>query len=137
MHLAWVAATGAFSVGGYPTSEVSGRSREDPMPEKRRPRGVSYPTSEVRGSSRKCQAVTVQVRWRGATPHPRSGAAAERSYPLPKARGCSPEDLPHAQGQGPWPEGATLPPSSRGCVGAGGPTGVIQRSRSEGAAVRR
>ena len=37
----------------YPTSEVRGRSQEDPMPEGRRPRG--------------------------ATPCPRSGAAAERS----------------------------------------------------------
>ena len=42
-----------------------------------------YPTSEVRGSSRECQAATVQERPRRATPHPRSGRAAERSYPTP------------------------------------------------------
>ena len=37
------AATGALSVAerSYPTSEVRGRSREDPMPEGRRPRGVT------------------------------------------------------------------------------------------------
>ena len=56
----------------------------------------SCPTSEVRGSGRECQAVMVQERqrgatqvrgqgWRlgGATPHPRSGEAARRSYPMP------------------------------------------------------
>ena len=41
----------------------------------------SYPTSEVRGSGQECQAATAQERPRGATPHPRSGAAAGRSYP--------------------------------------------------------
>ena len=29
--------------------------------------------SEVKGSGLECQAVTVQERWRGATPHPRIG----------------------------------------------------------------
>ena len=61
-HLARVAATGAFSVGSYPMSEVRGRSQEDPMPERKRPRGV--------------------------TPRPRSGAA-ERSYPMSEVRGGS------------------------------------------------
>ena len=41
----------------YPTSEIRGRSREDPMPEGQRPRGV--------------------------TPRPRSGAAATRTNPTP------------------------------------------------------
>ena len=41
----------------------------------------SYPTSEVRGSGRECQGVMAQKRPRGATPPPRSGSAAERSYP--------------------------------------------------------
>ena len=33
-HLAWAAATGALSAAerSYPTTEVRGRSREDPMP---------------------------------------------------------------------------------------------------------
>ena len=55
-----------------PTSEVRGRSREDPMPEGRRARGV--------------------------TPHRRSRAAAERSYPMSKAKGSSREAQPHLQG---------------------------------------
>ena len=51
--LAQAAVTGALSVAerSYPTSKVRGRSREDPMPEGPRPRGV--------------------------TPHLSSGAAAE------------------------------------------------------------
>ena len=69
-------------------SEVRGRSPEDLMPERRQPRGV--------------------------TPHPRSGVAAGRSYPMPlslrpreaagrsnpmtEARGGGREDQPHVQG---------------------------------------
>ena len=34
---------------------------------------------------------------RGATPHPRSGVAAERSYPTPEARGRGREEQPHLQ----------------------------------------
>ena len=51
-HIAWAAATGAHSATerSYPTSEVWGRTWEDPMPEGQQPRGV--------------------------TPRPRSGAAA-------------------------------------------------------------
>ena len=73
-HLAWVAATGAFSVAkrSYPTSEVKGRSWEDPMPKGRQPRGV--------------------------TPRLRSGVAAGRSYATPQARGCSWEEQPRLQG---------------------------------------
>ena len=44
----------------------------------------SYPTSESRGIGGECQAVTAQE-WPGeATPHPRSGAVARRSYPTSK-----------------------------------------------------
>ena len=80
-----MAATGALNAAerSYPTSEVRGRSWEDPMPEGRRPRGV--------------------------TPRPRSGAAAKsarlqrcrnRREELPKSevRGGCQEELPHAQG---------------------------------------
>ena len=79
------AATGALSMAerSYPTSEVRGRSREDPMPEGWRPRGV--------------------------TPRPRSGAAAESArlqrrmngreeLPKSEVRGGGQEELPHAQG---------------------------------------
>ena len=31
-------------------------------------------------------------------PHPRSGAAARRSYPMPEARGSGQEEQPHVQG---------------------------------------
>ena len=39
-----------------------------------------------------------QERPRGATPHPRSGAVAGRSYPTPEVRGGSQEEQPHVQG---------------------------------------
>ena len=77
------AATGTLSAAerSYPTLEVRGRSREDPMPEGQRPRGV--------------------------TPRPRSGqwprapdcdgtGTAERSYPTSGVRGGSREEIPHA-----------------------------------------
>ena len=57
----------AFSTGGCPTSEVRGRSREDPIPERRQPRGV--------------------------TPRPKSGAAAESARL--QWRRNSKEELPH------------------------------------------
>ena len=106
-----MSATGAHSAAerSYPTSEVRGRSREDPMPKGRRPRVV--------------------------TPRPRSGAAA-KSAGLQRHRNGQ-EELPHVQGQGRQPGGATPCPRSGGCVGAGGPRGAIPRSRSGGAAVRR
>ena len=101
-----------LSVGGYPMSKVRGRSREDPMPKRRRPRGV--------------------------TPRPRSGALARRSYPTSESRGSGWEELPHGRGQGWGPGGATPPPRSGGWLaGAGVPRRVIPHSRSEGAAVRR
>ena len=56
----------------YPTSKVRGRSREDPMPEGQRPRGVTpHPRS---GAT-----------MRGVTSRPRSGAVARRRYPMPQA----------------------------------------------------
>ena len=59
----------------------------------------SHPSPKVKGSDRECQAATAQERQlRGASPRPRSGAAAERSYPIPKVRGPAPEELPHLQG---------------------------------------
>ena len=41
--LAWAAATSTLSTAkrSYPMSEVTGRSREDPMPEGQWPRGVT------------------------------------------------------------------------------------------------
>ena len=94
--------------------------------------------SEVGGSGLECQAVTVQEQPRGATPDPRSGAAAGRSHPAFEVRGNGLEEPPHVQGQGQGPGGATpcprlgptprkINPSPRsgGCSGAGGPRGAI------------
>ena len=57
--------------------------------------------SEVRGDVREELPHVLGQRWhpRGATPHPRSGAAAERSHPTPEARGGGQEDQPHVQGE--------------------------------------
>ena len=89
-------ATGAFSAAerSYPTSEVKGRSQEDPMPEGRRPRGV--------------------------TPHPRSGAAAESARLQWHRNGQ--EELPHIQGQGQQPRGATPRPRPGAAAGRSNPT---------------
>ena len=47
----------------------------------------SYSSPKVRGSDQEHQAVTMQERRpRGASPRPRSGAAAERNYPTSKER---------------------------------------------------
>ena len=82
------------------------------MPEGQRPRGVT-PMSEVRGSGQEYQAATAQEWLSGATPRPRSGAAAGRSYPTSEVRGGSREELPHVRGQGRRPRGATTCPRSR------------------------
>ena len=52
--------------------------------------------SEVMGSGQECQAAMAQERPRGATPRPRSGRVAERSYPPSEVRGHGWEELPHA-----------------------------------------
>ena len=54
--------------------------------------------SKVRGSSQECQAATAQERPRGATPCPRPGAVAGRTYPTSEVRGGSREELPRIQG---------------------------------------
>ena len=90
-----------------PTSEVRGRSREDPMPEGRRPSGVTprprsgaaaestrlrRPNGQeklscVRGQVGRPRGDTQRLRsgaaTRGVTPSPRSGAVTGRSYPTP------------------------------------------------------
>ena len=69
----------------YPTSEVRGRSWEDPMPEGWQPRGAPpRPRSEAAARKR--------------SPRPRCGAAAERSYLMLEARGGSQEEQLHVQG---------------------------------------
>ena len=138
----------------FPTSEVRGRSPEDPMPKGRWPRGVTLcPSSGAvvesarlrrrRNSQEEIPCIRGQGRKpggrsRGVTPRPRSGAAAESArlqrcrngreeLPKSEARGGSREDQPHARGQGQRPGGPTPHPRSPGCVSAGGPRGAIPR----------
>ena len=92
-------------------SEVRGRSQEDPMPEGWQPGGV--------------------------TPRLRSGAVAERSYPVSEVRGGGREESPRVRGQGQRLGGATPHPRSSGCMSIGGQRGATPHSRSGGAAVRR
>ena len=73
-----------------------------------------YPTSEVRGQ------------W-PRVPDCHGTGTAERSYPVSEVRGGGREELPRVRGQGRRPGGPTPRPRSRGCAGAGGPRGAIQR----------
>lgn len=68
----------------YPTSEVRGRSPEDPCPRAKAKKG--YPVSEVRGSDPECQAETAGM--------------GQRSSPTSEVRGSGPEEQPHVQIQG-------------------------------------
>ena len=81
------AATGALSMGkrSYPTSEVRGRSWENPMPEGQQPRGV---TLRLRSGA---VAKSARLRWRrnGQEELPTAqgqGAVAETSNPTSKER---------------------------------------------------
>ena len=62
------------------------------MLEGQRPKGVT--PRQGRGSGRECQAAMAQEWPIGATPRPRSGEAAERSYPTSEVRGGGREELP-------------------------------------------
>ena len=107
----WAAVTSALSTAerSCPTSEVRGRSREDPMPERRQPGGV--------------------------TPRPRSGSVAKSARLLRRRNGW--EEQTHAWGQGKQSRGATSRPRSSGYMGSGGPREAIPCPRSGRAAVRR
>ena len=120
-----VAATRTLSAAerSYPTSEVRGRSREDPMPKVQQPRGVTprsrsgaaaksarlqrrrngreeLPESEVRGGGweEPPHARGQRLQPGEPTPRPRPEVAAGRSHPTPEARGGGWEDQPHIQG---------------------------------------
>ena len=122
---AQAAATGALkrSVAerSHPTSEVRGRSREDPMPKGRQPRGV---TSSPR-SGAAAESTRVRPRRNGGEELPRvrgQGGAAERRYPVSEVRGGEERShpatrsgaavgrrypTPQARGQGRRPGGVT------------------------------
>ena len=137
-----MAATGELSAAkrSYPTSEVRGRSREDPMPKGRRPRGVTplprsgavakssrlqrrrnggeeLPKSEVRGGHERSYPTSevgggVGVRPRGAIQRPRSGVAT-RGVTLHLRSGMAAGrryPTPQALGQGQRAGGATPRP---------------------------
>ena len=79
----------------HPTSEVRGRSREDPMPEGRRPRGVTpRRRSGAVAESTDCDGTGMAER---SYPTSEVGGAAERSYPASEVRGSGWEDQPHVQ----------------------------------------
>ena len=59
----------------------------------------SYTSPKVRGADRERQAATGQERPKGASPRPRSGAAAERSYSMIKVRRGGREKIPLVQGK--------------------------------------
>ena len=91
-----MAATSALSGAerSYPTSKVRDRSREDPMP-----RGggqKELPHVQGKGQRPRVPGCDGAGTPRGATPCPRLGAAAEKSYPTSEARGSGREDLPHS-----------------------------------------
>ena len=111
-------------------SEVRGRSLEDPMPEGRRPRGVtpclrsgqrprvpdcdstgtaerSYPASEVRGGGPEELPHTPK-------PEVRGGGGEEQ--PRPEARGGGQEKQSQVRGQGRRPGGPTPHPRSCSCA---------------------
>ena len=81
--------------GGTPCPRSGAEARRTPCLT-RAAAGRSYPMSKVRGGNREYQAATAQEQpshvrvqgwWlKGATPHPRSGAAAERSNHMSKKR---------------------------------------------------
>ena len=144
LQVCTVAAATREAKRSYHTSEVRGRSWEDPMPEGWWPGGV---TPSLRSGA---VAKSARLQWhrngreelpwvwgqgsrmRGDTPWTRSGAVA------------GPEELPHA----PMPEarggasgrrsGGPIPhPRSSDCPGAGGPRGAISQWRLGRVAVGR
>ena len=109
-----------------------------------------YPSSKVRGGDWECQAAMVQEQLRRATPHPRSGVAAETSYTTPEVRSSGQDDLPHVRGQEWRHKRGYHMPEVRGGIreeqrhvqegklhGRGGLRGATPHSRSRGTAVRR
>ena len=127
---------------------IRGRSREDPMPEGRRPRGViPGPRSGAVGKSTRLrrhrngqeELSCVQgqgVRPRGVTPRPRSGAAGKRSYPASEVRSSDREEIPHAPSPRPGAVGGRSYPTPtrqrpRAAAGRSNPTPEARGSGRE------
>ena len=81
----------------YPSPKVRGWTESARLGRRRSGLEV-LPHAQGQGRDRECQAATAQEWPRGATPCPRSGAAAERSYSMPEVRGGGRGDQPHIQG---------------------------------------
>ena len=77
------------------------------------------------------------MRWRGATPRPRS-VVAGRSHLTPEARGGGPEEPPGAGGQG-WHlrPGAAAGGATRGALAEQAQEGLEELSHGEGQEGRR
>ena len=77
-------------------SEVGAEARRTPCPRG----GGQEALPHVRGQGQwpRVQAVMAQEQPRGATPRPRPGEAARRTYPMPEARGRGRGEEPHLQG---------------------------------------
>ena len=152
----WDGAQGAGGCDGaqgvakrsYPTSEVKGRSLEDPIPEGRQRRGVTpYQRSGAASQSArrrrrsKGREELPRVRGRGrrpggATPRRRPGAAAGRSFPASEARGGGREELPSPRPGAASGRGSPIS-KERWLHGRRRAKGAIPRSRSGRVAVRR
>ena len=95
--------TGTLSAAerSYPTSEFRGKSREDPMPEEQRPKGVTpHPWSGQWLRVPDCDGAGTDER---SNPASEVKGGDEKSYPRPpslEARGSGREELPHDRGQG-------------------------------------
>ena len=85
---------------GHPTSEVRGRSREDPMPKGRRPRGVTpRPRSGAAAQStrlRRCRNRREELPRVQDTHVSEVRSGDERSHLASEVRGGGREELPHA-----------------------------------------
>ena len=69
---------------------------------------------------------------RGVTLHPRSGGAAERSYPASEVRGYGQEELPHAPQPKARGGGREEQPHVQGAVAAWAQEGLEELSHIEG-----
>ena len=132
-----MAATGTLSAAkrSYPTSEVRGRSREDPIHEGQRPRGIT-PCPRAGAAAEECQTATAQERPRGATPCPRSGAATRGVTPHPRSGVAGGRRYPKPLSLRPGAAGGRTNPTPW-LRGHRGPRGAIPRWRSGTEAVRR
>ena len=110
---AQAAVTGVLSVAEriHPMSEVRGRSQKDPMPEGRRPRGV---TPRPR-SGAAAQSTRLRQRRNGQEelPQVRGQGGDERRYPASEVRGGGREEIPHAPSQRPGAVAGRTNPTSK------------------------